>query len=103
MNYFFARKYLLTRFSVAFIVFPGGFGTLDELAEVLTLIQTKKMARLPIILIGKQYWSHFMHWLHDAAIAENLIAQHDLQLFTVTDDLEEVFCLVRDECAVRFR
>ncbi len=98
LSHFFARKWLLTRFSSAFIVFPGGFGTLDELAEVLTLIQTKKLAPVPIVLFGVEYWAYFMKWLHDEALKHGTIDKKDLELFTVTDDLEEIFCLVRDEC-----
>ena len=98
LDYFFARKWLLTRYSTAFIVFPGGFGTMDELSEVLTLIQTKKLERVPIILFGTSYWDSFMKWVTDEAIVHDLIAEKDLKLFTVTDDLEEVFCLVRDQC-----
>ncbi len=101
LNYFFARKWLLTRFSSAFIVFPGGFGTLDELAEVLTLIQTKKLERVPIVLFGTEYWAHFMKWLQDEALKHGTINKKDLELFTVTDDLETVFCLIRDECKVQ--
>lgn len=98
LNYFFARKWLLTRYSKAFIVFPGGFGTLDELAEVLTLIQTKQSPRVPIVLFGIEYWDDFMVWVKKEALEHGLIAKEDLKLFTLTDDLEQVFCLVRDEC-----
>ncbi len=100
LNYFFARKWLLTRYSTAFIVFPGGFGTLDELAEVLTLIQTKKMKRVPIVLIGREYWHYFMKWIEQEAIEHGLIDEENLKLFTVTDDLQEVFCIIRDECKI---
>ncbi len=101
LDYFFARKFLLTRFSSAFVIFPGGFGTLDELAEVLTQIQTKKMKRVPIVLYGVEYWEPFMKWLRDEALKHGTIDQKDLDLFTVTDDLEQIFCLVRDECKVK--
>lgn len=101
LNYFFARKWLLTRFSSAFVVFPGGFGTLDEMAEVLTLIQTKKLKRVPIVLFGVEYWQPFMNWLHQEALKHGTISKEDLTLFTLTDDLEQIFCLVRDECKVK--
>ncbi len=101
LDYFFARKWLLTRYSQAFVVFPGGFGTLDEMAEVLTLIQTKKLQRVPIALIGTEYWKLFMRWLKEEALKHGTIDERDLALFTVTDDLEKVFCLVRDECALK--
>ncbi len=100
LNYFFARKWLLTRYSVAFVVFPGGFGTMDELSEVLTLIQTKRLKRVPIILIGKEYWEYFMKWITDEALKHGTIGKEDLKLFIVTDDLHEAFCMVRDECAL---
>jgi len=101
LDYFFARKWLLTHFSSAFVIFPGGFGTLDELAEVLTLIQTKKLKRVPIVLFGVEYWHHFMTWLEDEALKHGTISEQDLKLFTITDDLEKVFCLIRDECKVQ--
>lgn len=98
LEYFFARKWLLTRYSMAFIVFPGGFGTMDELAEVLTLIQTKKLDRVPIVMVGKEYWRDFMEWAKDSAVAHGLIDQEDLKLFTITDDLDEVFEIISKEC-----
>lgn len=101
LDYFWARKWLLTRYSSAFAVFPGGFGTLDELAEVLTLIQTKKLARVPIVLVGVEYWQPFIDWMEDEAVAHGLLSQEDARyLFTVTDDLHETFCVLRDECAI---
>lgn len=100
LNYFFARKWLLTQYSKAFVIFPGGFGTLDELFEVLTLMQTKKMARVPIILVGSEYWQPFKDWIMSQALVRGAINPDDIGLFTVTDDLEEVICLVMDECSV---
>ena len=100
LSYFFARKWLLTRYSVGFLVFPGGFGTLDELAEVLTLIQTKKMKPVPIVLIGIEYWDDFMAWVKKETLVHKLIAPEDLQLLTLTDDLDEAFSIIRKECKV---
>lgn len=100
LDFFFARKWLLTRYSSAFVVFPGGFGTLDELAEVLTQIQTKKLSRVPIVLVGVEYWAPFMQWVKEEALKHGLVSQADIALFTVTDDLEQAFCLVRDECKI---
>lgn len=100
LDYFFARKWLLTRFSVAIVVFPGGFGTLDELFELLTLIQTKKGAQVPVVLVGKEYWQELLAWLTGELLRREFIQERDLEIFTVTDDLEAVFCLVRNECAV---
>ena len=98
LNYFFARKWLLTHYSKAFVVFPGGFGTLDELAEILTLIQTKQLARAPIILIGKEYWAHFMIWVKGEALKHGTVVQEDINLFSVTDNLEEAFCIAKGAC-----
>ena len=99
LDYFFARKWLLTQYSSAFIIFPGGFGTLDELGEVLTLMQTKKMGRVPIILIGTEFWAPLMQWVQEA-LAHKTIDQESVALLTVTDNLEQAFCVVRDRCKV---
>lgn len=98
LEYFFARKWLMTRHSQAFVVFPGGFGTMDELMDVLTLIQTKKTERVPIVLVGVEYWSYFMLWLNNSAVANGLILKEDLELFSVTDDIQEIFMVVCKEC-----
>jgi uncharacterized protein (TIGR00730 family) len=100
LDYFFARKWLLTQYSTAFIVFPGGFGTLDELAEILTLMQTKQMSHAPIILIGTEFWAPFMQWITQEALAHALVSQDDIALFTVTDNMEQAFCVVRDRCDI---
>jgi uncharacterized protein (TIGR00730 family) len=98
LDYFFARKWLLTQYSAAFIVFPGGFGTLDELSEVLTLIQTKKMRKVPVILIGEEFWAPFKEWVMTEALAHKMVDEQDIELFVVTDNLEQAFCVVRDQC-----
>ncbi len=98
LDYFFARKWLLTRYSQAFVVFPGGFGTLDEMAEVLTLMNTKKLQRVPIVLYGVEFWSPFMTWLKNEVLLHNLIVEEDLELFVVTDDLNEAFNIVYKAC-----
>jgi len=101
LNYFWARKWLLTRFSTAFVVFPGGLGTLDELFEILTLIQTKKMGPVPIILVGTEYWKKFFEWVQDELVTQHSLAvQEDLKLFTVVDDINQVFHLVHNECKI---
>jgi len=100
LDYFFARKWLLTRYSTAFIVFPGGFGTLDELSEILTLITTKKMKKMPIVLIGKEYWKPFMQWVREEAFKHRAIDKRQMQLFRITDDLYQAFCFIRDECSL---
>ncbi len=99
LNYFFARKWLLTRYATAVVVFPGGFGTLDELFELVTLVQTKKTKRIPIVLVGVEYWQPFIDWMKHEALSHGLIQEHEIySLFKLTDDLDTVFCLVRDEC-----
>jgi uncharacterized protein (TIGR00730 family) len=98
LNYFYARKWLLTRYAAGFVFFPGGFGTLDELGEVLTLMQTGKTKRVPIILIGKEFWDSLSKWITDEQLKHGLIAKESLDLLHVTDDLEEAFCIVRDKC-----
>lgn len=100
LDYFFARKWLLTQYSSGFIVFPGGFGTLDELSEVLTLIQTKQMKKVPIALIGKDYWQPFMQWITEEAYPRGLIKMEHLNLFSVTDDPHAAFCFVRGQCDI---
>jgi len=100
LDYFFARKWLLTQYSNAFIVFPGGFGTLDELAEVLTLIQTKQMKKVPIVLVGKDYWRPFMQWVTDEALARGLVKFEHVSLFSVTDDPYKAFCFVLGKCEI---
>ncbi|MFC1841895.1 TIGR00730 family Rossman fold protein [Candidatus Dependentiae bacterium] len=98
LEYFFARKWLLTRYSIAFVVFPGGFGTMDELAEVLTLINTNKLPRIPIVMVGKEYWHDFFEWTNEHAVKHGLIERQDLELFVITDDINEVFEIVKKEC-----
>lgn len=100
LNDFFARKYLMTHFSVGFVVFPGGFGTLEELGEILTLIRTHKMPRLPIILIGVEYWTPFMQWLNNEVLAHGAITNEDIELFVLTDDLERALSLVCSTCQI---
>jgi uncharacterized protein (TIGR00730 family) len=86
LEYFFTRKWLLVHYSRGFAVFPGGFGTLDELAEILTLIQTNMKAKAPIVLIGTEYWKFFLDWV-DEALKQGLISEEDVRLFTVTNDI----------------
>ena len=87
-HYFFVRKVLLFKYSFAFVGLPGGFGTLDELTEALTLIQTGKIQNYPVVLIGKEYWAPFMTMLHQM-VEQNAVAASDLDLLKVTDDLDE--------------
>ena len=98
LDYFFARKWLLTRYSIAFVVFPGGFGTLDELGEILTLIHTNRLPQVPIVLIGSEYWYLFMQWLTHEALKHGLVTSDDLKLFVVTDDIDYAFTIIYDSC-----
>ena len=98
LDYFFARKWLLINYSIAFVVFPGGYGTVDELAEVLTLIQTKKLKQVPIVLIGVEYWQPFLEWLKKEVLKHNLITSEDLALFIITDDLDIAFGHIHEHC-----
>lgn len=101
MDHFFARKWLLVRYSIGFIVFPGGFGTLDELFEVITLVQCNRMAKLPIILMDTNYWQPLVDWVNTRAIPENLIHPDDTNLFIVTDDINVAVEKIRSSCADR--
>lgn len=94
MDYFFSRKWLLTSYSSGFAVFPGGFGTLDELTELLTLIKTKMRTKAPIVLIGIEYWKPFVDWLFHSALAHGLVSADDAALFTLTDDIQQAFDLL---------
>jgi hypothetical protein len=90
MRYFFSRKYMLISYSVGFVYLPGGFGTLDELFEVLTLMQTKKIPRRPVILVGKDYWSGLEKWIRGEVLRVGAIGPESLELFHVTDSLDEI-------------
>jgi uncharacterized protein (TIGR00730 family) len=85
-HYFFARKIMFVRYASGFVVFPGGFGTLDELFEAMTLIQTGKVRNFPVLLVGSDYWGGLVEWLRECLLAEAKISPGDLDLFCVTDD-----------------
>jgi uncharacterized protein (TIGR00730 family) len=89
-HYFFARKIMFVRYASGFVVFPGGFGTLDELFESLTLIQTGKVRNFPVVLVGTDYWCELFEWLRERVLGEGKISPHDMDLVTVTDDPAEV-------------
>jgi len=88
-RYFFARKTMFVKYAQGFIVLPGGFGTLDELFEAMTLVQTQKITSFPIVLLGSDYWGGLVDWLRDSLLAEGKISEPDLDIVCVTDDLEE--------------
>ncbi len=88
-RYFFVRKMMFVKFSSGFVIFPGGFGTLDELFEALTLVQTRKISRFPIILYGRSYWRGLLDWVIHTQLAEGAISPEDLDLLVLTDSVEE--------------
>ena len=93
-NYFFCRKVMFIKYAKAFIVLPGGFGTMDQLFEALTLIQTKRTQKFPVIMIGKKYWSGLTHWLYNAMLKDNKIRKKDFDLFQVVEEPEEAVNIV---------
>ncbi len=95
-RYFFARKTMFLKYSQGFVVYPGGFGTLDEMFEALTLTQTGKVTQFPVVLMGTQYWSGLLAWLAGTVAAEGNIAALDLDLITCTDDLDEVMAVLTE-------
>ncbi|MDG1527772.1 MAG: TIGR00730 family Rossman fold protein [Polaribacter sp.] len=88
-HYFFVRKVMFVKYSQGFIVMPGGFGTMDELFEAITLIQTKKIGRFPIVLVGRDFWSGLLDWIKKTLIAEGNISEEDLNLFRIVDTADE--------------
>jgi uncharacterized protein (TIGR00730 family) len=96
-HYFFVRKVMFVKYAQAFIVMPGGFGTMDELFEVLTLIQTKKITRVPVILMGKEFWSGMKEWISQVMLEQfHTIAEKDMDMIPITDDPEEVVKIIAD-------
>ena len=89
-HYFFARKIMFVRYASGFVVFPGGYGTMDELWEALTLIQTGKITEFPVILVGTDYWRGLVDWVGERMLGEGNISPEDLELWTLTDDPLEV-------------
>ncbi|MDO8484926.1 MAG: TIGR00730 family Rossman fold protein [Candidatus Limnocylindrales bacterium] len=94
-RYFFARKVMFVKYADAFVILPGGLGTLDELFEALTLIQTRKVRNFPVVLVGKSYWAGLLDWIRDTLLAKGAIDEADLALLQVTDDPDEVVTIVR--------
>lgn len=95
-RYFFARKVMFIKYAQGFVYFPGGFGTMDELFEVLTLVQTRKISRVPIVLIGKSYWNGLIDWIKDQMLNEQNINIQDLDLFHITDDIDEGVNVIKE-------
>jgi hypothetical protein len=95
-HYFFTRKLMFVRYACGFVALPGGFGTLDELFEVVTLIQTERVRDFPVVLVGSDYWSGLLAWVRERLVAEGKISPEDVDILHVTDDPEEVASLVWD-------
>jgi uncharacterized protein (TIGR00730 family) len=84
-RYFFVRKVMFVKYAMSYVIFPGGFGTMDELFESLTLIQTDKMKPFPVILVGSDYWGGLLNWINDTMLRENMILPEDKAIFTLVD------------------
>ncbi|OLR90100.1 LOG family protein [Actinokineospora bangkokensis] len=95
-RYFFARKTMFIKYSQAFICLPGGFGTLDELFEALTLVQTKKVTKFPVVLFGTQYWQGLYDWLRDSVLAGGKVGEKDMALLHLTDDVDDAVRVVEE-------
>ncbi|MCG2794188.1 MAG: TIGR00730 family Rossman fold protein [Weeksellaceae bacterium] len=94
-DYFFVRKVMFVKYSQGFVVMPGGFGTLDELSEALTLIQTNKIGRFPIVLVGSAFWSGLLDWFTATLLKEGLIAERDLSLFRIVDSADDAVAHIK--------
>ncbi len=94
-RYFFVRKVMFVKYAVAFVIFPGGFGTLDELFEPLQLIQTQKIKPFPVILVGKEYWKGLVNWIKEVLLARGKISSHDLNLFHIAEEPEEIVSFIK--------
>jgi len=94
-DYFFVRKVMFVKYSQGFIVMPGGFGTLDELTEALTLIQTNKIGKFPIVLVGSEFWSGLLGWFKETLLQEGMISEGDLDLYRVVDSADEAVAHIK--------
>ncbi|MFH0963381.1 MAG: TIGR00730 family Rossman fold protein [Planctomycetota bacterium] len=96
-HYFFVRKVMFVKYAKAFVILPGGFGTLDELFESLTLVQTSRIRPFPVILFGSEFWTPLLGWLREAVLGNGLVSPGDIELATVTDDIEEAVETIKRE------
>ena len=102
-DYFFVRKVMFVKYASGFVVLPGGFGTLDEMFEALTLKQTGKIHEFPVVLFGTEFWGGLVKWIKQRVLAEKLVSSRDLDLFVVTDDVEEVVQVIERHHLERVR
>ena len=93
-KYFFCRKVMFAKYSKAFLVFPGGFGTLDELFEAVTLVQTKRVDPFPVILIGSEYWKGLNHWIHNTMLSNDAIEKEDLNIYSIADTPKDILAII---------
>ena len=100
-HYFFTRKLMFVRYACAFVALPGGFGTLDELFEVVTLIQTERIRDFPVVLVGSDYWGGLLDWVRERTAAEGKIAHDDLEILQVSDEPEEVASIVWEAASMQ--
>ena len=100
-QHFFPRKVMFVKHAVAYVVMPGGFGTLDELAEILVLIQTGKSRKIPVILVGSDFWRGLLAWMEATMVAQGLVAAEDMKLMTLVDDADAVVAAILDFYAGR--
>lgn len=96
-RYFFVRKVMFLKYAQGFVVMPGGFGTMDELFESLTLVQTQKMTRFPIVLFGSEYWAGLVDWVKDRMLADGYLSESDLDLFHIVDDVDRAVEIILED------
>jgi len=94
-RYFFVRKVMFVKYAKAFVIMPGGYGTLDEFTEAINLIQTQRISRFPVVLFGKEYWKGMLDWLRDTVLKNGNISAKDLNIFTVTDSPKEAVVIIK--------
>jgi hypothetical protein len=99
-KYFFIRKVMFVKYAVAYIIMPGGYGTLDELFESLTLIQTERIRSFPVILMGSKYWRGLIEWMKDTLIKAKVISEADLDIFSLVDSPEEAIKIIKKTVVV---
>lgn len=97
-RYFFVRKTMFVKYAQAFVILPGGFGTMDELFEALTLVQTRKITRFPVVLVGTAYWKGLVDWLRETMARDKRINVEDIDLMYLTDDPQEVVRIIQEQC-----